>query len=271
MSTPFPYLALNDKGWHLTMGLRPLDHSRWLEVDARRDEELTLKRELLATSRDSVVATRPAGYKASEELLALVVEFLGTHHPHLGVPVRSDEHPIVAASRLIQEDLCVMVRDDHWRLQAACVCFPSRWSLARKIGGTLDEIHAPVPGYAGELGGPTNALFDRLGPARSFWRLNWTLLDSPALHQPARTSVGPSATLDEWFLRVERQTLRRLPSSGAIAFTIRTYVSSLADLVERHDGLAANVLLALDTAPDDVKRYKGWSGVGDRLRRPLTR
>jgi len=80
---------------------------------------------------------------------------------------------VVAAARLVQEDLCVLVRSDAWRLQAACVCFPSRWNLASKLGTTLDDIHRPVPSYDVELSRPTNAFFERLKPSRSFWRLNW--------------------------------------------------------------------------------------------------
>ena len=142
----------------------------------------------------------------------------------------SSEHPIVEASRLVQEDLCVLVREDAWRLRAACVCFPSRWDLATKIGTTLDDIHAPVPGYDSQLSTPTNSFFDRLRPDRSFWRLNWTLLDHPDLHQPNRARVAPSGELDDWYFRVERQTLRQLQRTNAIVFTIRTYVTSAASL-----------------------------------------
>jgi hypothetical protein len=76
-----------------------------------------------------------------------------------------------------------LVHEDTWRLRAACVCFPSRWDLAAKIGTTLDDIHSPVPLYDQALARPTNAFFNRLTPEKSFWRLNWTLLDSPVLHQ----------------------------------------------------------------------------------------
>jgi len=154
------------------MGLRPLDMSQWLEVDERRDVELEEKRELLATKYDVVVATNPLGDAGSAELLAEVTAFLATHFATLPVVVSPDDHPIVAASRLVQEDLCVLVRTDAWRLQAACVCFPSRWNLASKLGTTLDDVHRPVPSYDAELSRPTNAFFERLRPERSFWRLN---------------------------------------------------------------------------------------------------
>jgi dimethylamine monooxygenase subunit A len=260
------YMPLDARGWRLSMGLRPLDLAAWLEVDEHYDEELALKTRLLEDQRDVVVATESAGNDASLELLIEIRENLRAHHPGISVAIRNDEHPIVAASRYVQEDLCVLVRDDAWRLRAACVCFPSRWNLATKIGTTLDEIHQPVPGYHEELARPTNSFFDRLKPDRSFWRLNWTLLDSPALYQPDVVRRSPSGRLDDWYFRVERQTLRALPRTKAVVFTIRTYVTSAAMLRERDDTFVSTLLHALDTAPASVQSYKGWTGVAERLR-----
>ncbi len=134
----------------------------------------------------------------------------------------------------------------------------------------MDEIHVPVPAYDEELSHPTNALFDRLKPERSFWRLNWTILDSPLLHQPTAVRSSPSGRLDDWSFRVERQTLRRLARTGAIVFAIRTYVDSLDVLCRSSEDFASNLLHALDTAPRSMQRYKGWLGVHDQLREILT-
>jgi hypothetical protein len=265
----FAYLPLESKGWRMAMGLRPLDLDHWLEVDDRRDDELEQKRQLLDTAFDVVVATNPEGDEGSRELLAEVTRFLDAHHPELTIEVRREEHPIVAAARLVQEDLCVLVRSDVWRLQAACVCFPSRWNLASKLGTTLDDIHRPVPTYDVELSRPTNAFFERLNPDHSFWRLNWTLIDSSALHQPTSARRSPRGELADWFFRVERQTLRRLAESGAIVFTIHNYVASAKELCEAHEEFGATLLLNLDTAPPAMQEYKGWVGVADRLRASL--
>jgi hypothetical protein len=264
----FPYIPLEVKGWRMAMGLRPLTMDRWLEVDAHRDDELEQKRRLLEDSFDVVVATNPEGDEGSRELLAEVTGFLALHHPEVEVTVR-DEHPIVAAARLVQEDLCVLVRSDAWRLQAACVCFPSRWNLASKLGTTIDDIHRPVPIYDVELSRPTNAFFERLRPDRSFWRLNWTLIDSPELHQPTSARQSPHGDLANWFFRVERQTLRRLPVSEAAVFTIHNYVASAKELCDTHEEFGATLLLNLDTAPEPMQEYKGWVGVAERLRSSL--
>lgn len=260
-----PYAPLDGRDWRFTMGLRPLDESRWLEFDERAHDERALKQSLLATHYDEVVAVDERADKASRELLDMIVTHLATYFPEESRHVDHGEHPIVAASRLVQEDLCLLERRDTWRLSAACVCFPSRWRLASKLGATLDGIHAPVPLYDELLAAPTNAFFDRLRVGRAFWRLNWTLLDSPALHQPTSERRAPSGSLHDWFFRVERQTLRRLPDSDAVVFTIRTYVESAATLVARDDTFGPALWRALDTAPATVQEYKGWSGVAERL------
>jgi hypothetical protein len=265
----FPYMPLDSKGWRLAMGMRPLNLATWLQVDEHREEELALKAELLEHQYEAVVATESAGDAASRELLAEVKEFLTAYHPLISTATIPSEHPIVQAARLAQEDFCVLVRDDAWRLRAASVCFPSRWDLSQKIGTTLDEIHSPVPGYDDALSTPTNSFFDRLRPERSYWRLNWTLLDHPDLFQPERARVAPSGELDDWFFRVERQTLRQLAHTNAIVFTIRTYVTSAATIRASDEQFVPALLHGLDTAPDDVRDYKGWTGVAERLRESL--
>jgi dimethylamine monooxygenase subunit A len=265
----FPYVPVDAKGWRLSMGLRPLESAAWLEIDDHFDEELVLKARLLAEDYDAVVATNPEGDDASRELLGEIRENLRLHHPGIDTAIDDSEHPIVAASRLVQEDLCVLVRDDVWRLRAACVCFPSRWDLASKIGTTLDDIHGPVPGYDVELSRPTNAFFERLKPDRAFWRLNWTLLDSPTLYQPASARRAPEGGPEKWYFRVERQTLRSLPRTKAVAFTIRTYVASASALCQRDEMFAGTLIHAIESAPDSVQEYKGWTGVAVQLREML--
>jgi hypothetical protein len=252
------------------MGLRPLAVERWLEVDENRDAELALKADLLANSRETVVALTGEGEAACYELLEEVTASLRSYHPGVTVTVDESEHPLVAASRLVQEDLCVMENDGEWRLVAACVCFPSRWSLAEKIGTSLDAIHSPVPGYDESLATPTRGVFDRLEPEKSFWRLNWTLLDRPDLHQPGPVRVPGRSVPEDWFFRVERQTIRRLARSRAVVFTIRNYVTALSSLVD-DDTFTENLLHALRSAPPATREYKGWGDIAERLAASLGR
>jgi hypothetical protein len=288
---PMDYVPVAAGPWRLTMGLRPLDPARWLEVDDLRAAELDLKAQLLTEHHGRVVATLPGTAAAGTEVLELVLSHLDYHHPGLVTarpPLLHERstastidttalHPIDAAARVVQEDLCLMVNDgDSWVLGAASVCFPSRWDLAGKLGQDLAGIHQSVPGYAEALGQPTETFFDRLRPERPVWRLNWTLIDHPALHQPDPATRIPGPPTDRTapgerpglWLRVERQTLRRLEHTDAVIFTIRTYVSALEDHIQRHPKVVPALLATLPTVPAATVAYKGWDGmVGPLLAR----
>jgi hypothetical protein len=284
-----PYLPVEPKPWRLRMGLRPLDLDRWLEVDQLRALELAQKHVLLdnTDTRQRVLGWVDGEDGDAATLLELILAHLDKRHPGLVTPTSAgslrdnstgrlidpDElHPIEAAARLVQEDLCLMAkRGADWVLGAACVCFPSRWSLLEKIGRNLAGIHGPVPGYESELAAPTQAFFDRLSPDRPVWRLNWTLLTDPVLYQPdpserAGRPISDPGT-EVWF-RVERQTLRRI-SSMTIAFTIRTYVNSLGELLACHPEAGPAVASALSDLPPGVPEYKGWLELGPLIQRWL--
>ena len=130
----------------------------------------------------------------------------------------------------------------------------------------------PVAFYDEQLADPVDAFFDRLRPGldHGVWRLNWNLLDDPVLFQPVRKG-GPDAPTEVtdadagdtiWF-RVERQTLVRLPVSGAVVFGIRVHVDPLGALGIRSRGPRP----ARAVAPDHAARGLGVQGPR-RVRRP---
>jgi dimethylamine monooxygenase subunit A len=146
-------------------------------------------------------------------------------------------HPLDRAGRSTQEDLCLLRRrDDGWYLEAASLCFPSRWRLADKIGRHITEVHGPVHGYAEHLASKIDLLFDRLTD-RPVWRRNWFLYADPALFQPSSPVDGDpiieaARALEDMVVRSERQTLRRLPDDDRggrwVLFTIRVQRAQLA-------------------------------------------
>lgn len=242
------------------MGLRRLPPGAWLEPDANRAWQLQHKAELIAAHRARFVhpATTPEAERAVARLAQLLTAELGSEARNSAD--RSDTRtlvtPIEACGLATQEEWCVMVREDAWRLRAACVCFPSRWVLAEKSGATIAEIHGPVARYPEELGGVVETFFDRLRPDRSVWRLNWNLWDDPSLSQPF--ADGSAAVFDaptvaqvaeRVFLRVERQVLRRL-TDDAIAFSIRVHQRPLGDLLAQ-DGAIATLRSTLEGTNGD--------------------
>ena len=110
--------------------------------------------------------------------------------------------------------------------------------------------------------------FDRIKANRPVVRLNWNLMTDPALFQPRghirkqSTPVSARDAGDRLWLRVERQTLRRLPRTQDILFTIRILVRPLRDVAEDPDE-ATRLIAALRAVPPEVRTYKGLPRVID--------
>lgn len=275
-------LPFSDRPFRLRMGLKPLDPWQWLEVDPGYDEEMALKHHLLAERHAEVFAALPGCEAASAEVLDAVVAHLLRVFPERFVaadgpgriadrrsgqpllPDGDDLHPLDAAGRLVQEDLCLHLPGDAGVpvLAAGSVCFPSRWSLREKLGLPIRAIHAPVAFYDEQLGAQVDQVIARLRPDRGVCRLNWNVHDDPALFQPGghdRTAPNPAVTPDTagdlLMLRVERQTLRRFSHHDSVLFTIRTHQRPLRSLEPRPD-LAARLAAALRGLPERTFRYK---------------
>ena len=151
---------------------------------------------------------------------------------------------------------------------AATLCSPARWRLADKIGRPLGAIHAPVAGYAAKLEAPVDRFFAMLKAGRLVWRLNWGIVDHPApfqpVAQPATHAITAENAGERLWLRVERQTLQRLPASGAVVFTIRTHIRRL-DAAIRTPTSASELAGAVRDMPEDSRRYKHIAPVAEAL------
>jgi hypothetical protein len=107
--------------------------------------------------------------------------------------------------------------------------------LAEKLGRPLTEIHTPVPEYEAGLAARVQRLFDGLraveAGGRILMRMNALDHDRPELFQtrPQAEARPHGHGSGEW-LRIERQTLRRLPATGAVVFSIHTTVLDRAAL-----------------------------------------
>lgn len=232
------------------MGTRALDERPWLVADGERVGELARKRALLDERHDVVAAARPGSEAVAAEAATLVAAAAGA-------TLAGDRQPLEAAALVVQEDLCVLVRrDDRWCLDAGVVCFPSMWRVGDKLGRPLAEVHGPVPAYDTELADRVDRFLDRLQVDRPVWRRNWLVHDSPELHVPEPPPPhGTPVVPDDLWLRSERQTLRRLPATGGILFTIRTQQVPLAVVAERPD-IAARLAVAIAAWSPELVAYR---------------
>jgi hypothetical protein len=277
---PCPLPFLNGGADPLRMGLQAIAPAAWFEPDESRERDLAEKRRLLAERRAAVLAVRPEGEAPSRELRDRLVDHLERTAPDLlgqaltRLQGEGPRHPLESAALMVQDDLCLLdgAGDGAPVLVAACVCFPTRWRLADKIGRPLDAIHAPVPGLEARIGRSIDAFFRLLAPGKVYQRFNWGVTDDPALHQPeARLPVAlaEGEIGRRLFLRVERQTLARLPESRAFVFTIRVHQRPLGEIRAR-PGAARGLLEAVEALPPALLAYKGLAPYAPALKRWLS-
>jgi len=230
------------------MNTRSIEENEWLQIDNCREEDLSLK-------NMGHVGNYLNGSEATSLKLFLTIESWLTERS-VTLPVLDDSlHPIDRCGRLMQEDVCLMERiSDHWTLTAASVCFPTHWDPFSKLGLPLDEIHEPVPRYEQDLIPRPGNFLDRISHKMIVARTGWSLTACSDLaldHEKKVVKKDPS----ELIVRVERQTLRKIPNSDAIAFTIRIHRWPLHVIRDDAD-LANDLLTSLKKLPDEIKTYK---------------
>ncbi|MBN8898828.1 MAG: DUF3445 domain-containing protein, partial [Rhodospirillales bacterium] len=180
--------------------------------------------------------------------------------------------PLELAGRLVQEDLCVIQHGPAGpRFTAAVLCFPSRWRLHEKLGKPLAAVHGSVPIYPDRLANPVDRFMRALKPDRIASRVNWSLPDDSALFQPtgkwrsdADATITPENAADRLFVRVERQTLRRLPESDAVLFGIRVHSYPLPRIAGSPE-IAARLADAVRALPHEMMHYKSMLPFRDAL------
>lgn len=261
------------------MGLVALQLKDWIEADEYFYDELKEKKQLLISNYPEVFASRPGSLPAQTEVLALVLKHMEKYCPGV-LTIEQDEvilpklkwkfrisdfeeSPLDLCGRFVQEDLCLMAPGpDGYTLEAASLCFPARWRLMDKMGLPMSAIHKPVPDYSEKLSRPVDSFFNRIDVDRPVWRVNWSLTTDPTMFQPVRqkhSASEPSITSknagDKVYMRCERQTLRRLPDTGWILFTIKTYLDKVSKL-HKYPKEAQNLSSLLRSAPTSLLSYK---------------
>ena len=183
----------------------------WLAVDDAYAGQMARRDQLIARVPQDVLTTLPEGQEAAAELYAMLLDLLrqmpgfriGTveaERPDGQVVALDAGDPLRTLGRLVQEDLCLLQKQgDEHVLTGAVLCFPASWSLR---------------------------------PDQPLWRMNALVYANPELHQPRREEDPRSDRRGGQFLRAERQTLLRLPLTGAVLFAIHTYVVPLSALTE---------------------------------------
>ncbi|ACK70990.1 conserved hypothetical protein [Gloeothece citriformis PCC 7424] len=264
--------------WKMTAGLAPLNLSEWIDIDENFISTVTLKAQLLKDKTTEVFTALPNTIEAQQEILELLLDHLLTYFPQYylqqGTILKNlqtnqvfelnyyKDAPLTLALHLVAEDIFLLQPSEKgYILTAGVACFPFFWRLQDKIGLPIEQIHQPVPEYAGKLSKTVNLYFDHLLSTSPGYRIAWGIVPTPQLvleqMQPPgwENTLTPSNIGERLWLRSEYQTFRRLPHSGGIVFTIRTFVNPLSTL-KSMPSMAHNLATVIREMPPETQAYK---------------
>lgn len=259
------------------------DNREWLVEDRELAPQLELKKRLLRYRRSDIVKLDddPKTLEAAKELLEMLADHLPATYPEIYQRVGSvitnkangevwdianpSIHPMEIAGRLVQEDLVLIkpTENGQYVMAGGMLAFPSGWSLRTFMGRNIDEVHANVTGYGDKLARIVNGILSKLPPDRIQMRNNWFIYVDPTLAQPDyRVSTFPALYPNQFrrsnlgkntWLRSERETLRKLPKSGYILFTIKEHVYPMEEVM-KVQGFAERLLAGLAKDPEADER-----------------
>ncbi|KAJ5676837.1 uncharacterized protein N7477_002470 [Penicillium maclennaniae] len=289
-SKPIPYRPFRyGPKYFVTLGLRSMNWDEWIELDNHYLKYHADKKKRLEERGEKCYGTAPEAMNGAIELLEELCEYLPERYPTMfqktptGItntvthetfnisqrPLAED--PMAIAARLVQDDLALMFErpDGEYYLLAGAILLAGFWRLSDKFGMRLSEIHTSgdVPQYREKLEKGMMNFFRRLKPEEPVVRNNYFIQVDDSLAWSH--SIGPedaetvswntaekNKAIENHFFRSERQSLRRLPKSGAVVFTIRTYFEPITEIV-KEPYVPGRLASAIRSWGDDVSRYKG--------------
>ena len=238
------------------VGLKPILESEWLLPD---DGAYFLAEKQALLDNEPVFAAFDDSMPEQIEAAKIIANNIGKDY-------RSDEPPLKAISRHISDDTIIMAkRGGEWQLIALSLCSPTFFNAEYALGKSLHLLHEPIPTGDFKLSDRIARIFDNLKPESILERFNWTVQWSNQRYTPDGAILrkladdGDVNNANEMlFERVERQTIRLLPETGALLFTIRIRLTKVGDIL-KDDEARQYFANAWENAPQNVRSYKKWS------------
>jgi hypothetical protein len=281
------------------LGLRPIRPENWILIGADHVEMMRQKHDRLNRFRPYYYRTLPESLPAQRELRNRVTAHLLSDHPESFQNTGSVVHsvltnqtldpnddsiePLLQLSYLIEEDFMLLNENDGIpRITAAANAYSSSGRLVASVGHGMEWTHAPVPQLTQKLGSKITRVIRSVHAATPCERFNWQLTpmasvffphDDPHAanaaamqHISAELRRDPARAAELLWIRVERQTLSRLPDSNTVAFSLHTYSDPLSSIQSDLESLRAIRALLSDYTEE---RWK-YSEM-DIVREPLMR
>lgn len=180
----------------------------------------------------------------------------------------------------MEEDFVLLLKNDaskkdqEYILRSSIVGFPAGFDPSVFFNKPISYIHTLVPQYESNLQNPMHKFFNNLKPTDLWVRHNWSIQahgDYFTLNNHARKgeevkrlTVDDIDFINGCYLRCERQVLTRLPQTGAIVMTVRTYLTSL-DQIKNQEKLSDELIRGIGSLPPDMAYYKKKGSWGDAV------
>lgn len=294
--TPETLRQHNDRPWrpfrwpyHQTMSLLKLPPNHWLDMDMWYWRYFEEKQTELSQRGKDVFDCLPDGEEPSRELLLMAGDFLIKRYPRLferrgraGIcnlitgetfaDLRTTaEHPLLVLSRLAKEDFYIVrQRDDgqHYMV-AGCVPFPGGFTISTKMGRCLNDIHKPVAQFESKLRPSMERYFGKMDANKPIERASFFITWDYGLYESVlgysnKESSADGVPYDKFVVRVERQTLRRLPRTRAIVFSNHPVFYRICDMQDE-PGIPSILIKFITEAPGEIMEYKDVHTYRDHL------
>lgn len=263
------------------IALTKMEPDWWLEIDSEYAQQIQQRLDLYKQHGPGVLQQLPGCEAAAKELMEMTIQFLCARYPQCFQLDRATNTfcdrilqkttdltatpPLHVILHHIPEDFAIMLRDPltgEYFFRGGIICSSLGWNLASKIGLPLREIHATVPHYGEKMRFSMDRYFAKMPTDKPIQRGSWGLeIDKPLYmpaghpHEKLREQQDPSHTLDRCHLRVDWQTLRRLPLSGAIVFNFKALFTPVTEF--RNEAyIPALLLKILKEGDQELMNYK---------------
>ncbi|CAK7903501.1 hypothetical protein CAAN3_06S07030 [[Candida] anglica] len=180
--------------------------------------------------------------------------------------------------RTIEEDFIILLKDPtrenevdgtEYFFKGGVFAFAAGFNPNDRFNKPLSFIHHPIPGYESKLKVSMNRFFDRILPGQFVTRSNFSMQthsqfyvdDKNKGHNNAIEEIVPLKLEDidfekEMHYRSERQVLTKLPKTGAVVFTIRTYLQPLSEVKRQGPEVRERLVGAIKGFPEEIALYK---------------
>ncbi|KAG4442858.1 hypothetical protein IFR05_001654 [Cadophora sp. M221] len=245
--------------YHQTMAFGKIDPNYWIELEQNYFERMAERQKLLEEQGPKVLDAGEGDLAdmVCRELMEMVVQNICIRYPQyftlknkrylenklLSTTTDTETvSPLMVLFNNVPEDFAIALRHDdgYYYLRCGITCSAIAWNISTMKNKSLIEIHGRVGDYKEKMAKSMDRFFCKVPTDQAIQRGSWSIEDWKMLFLEEENYAARSRfvdkpgklTAEDCFLRVDWQTLRRLPLSGAMVFNFKAVFTPLGELRE---------------------------------------